>query len=81
MVAVARRKELLDAVVERITDRGGSAVAIAVDLSDMDAVDALVADVEQRLGGSTFWSTTRAGRSGARWPSRWSAGTTSNGPW
>ncbi len=51
VVAVARRKDLLDAVVERITTAGGTALAIPCDLSDMDAVDALVADVEQRLGG------------------------------
>ncbi|MBV9352200.1 MAG: SDR family oxidoreductase [Mycobacterium sp.] len=51
VVAVARRKELLDEVVGRIEDGGGTAIAIPCDLSDMDAVDALVADVEQRLGG------------------------------
>ena len=51
VVAVARRKDLLDAVVGRITEGGGTAIAIPCDLSDMDAVDALVADVEERLGG------------------------------
>ena len=51
VVAVARRKDLLDAVVGRIEDRGGTAIAIPCDLSDMDAVDALAADVEERLGG------------------------------
>jgi len=51
VVAVARRKDLLDAVVGRITDGGGAAIAIPCDLSDMDAVDALVTDVEGRLGG------------------------------
>ncbi|OBH41705.1 short-chain dehydrogenase [Mycobacterium intracellulare] len=51
VVVVARRQELLDAVAERITAAGGDATAIACDVSDMDAVDALVADVEQRLGG------------------------------
>lgn len=51
VVAVARRKDLLDAVVDRITAAGGTATAIPCDLSDMDAVDALVSDVEQRLGG------------------------------
>ena len=38
-------------MVGRIKDGGGTAMAIPCDLSDMDAVDALVADVEQRLGG------------------------------
>lgn len=51
VVVVARRQELLDALAERITAAGGDALAIACDVSDMDAVDALVADVEKRLGG------------------------------
>ncbi|MDT7731882.1 MAG: hypothetical protein QOK45_2135, partial [Mycobacterium sp.] len=51
VVVVARRQELLDAVVERITRSGGDASAYAVDLSDLDAVDELAAKVEQDLGG------------------------------
>lgn len=51
VVVVARRQELLDALAARITAAGGDAMAIACDISDMDAVDALVADVEKRLGG------------------------------
>ncbi|BCP12409.1 oxidoreductase [Mycobacterium paraintracellulare] len=51
VVVVARRQELLDALAERITTAGGEATAIACDVSDMDAVDALVANVEKRLGG------------------------------
>jgi NAD(P)-dependent dehydrogenase (short-subunit alcohol dehydrogenase family) len=51
VVVVARRQELLDAVVERITEAGGDAQAHAADLSDLDAVDELVAKVEQDLGG------------------------------
>ncbi|GAB1812159.1 SDR family oxidoreductase [Mycobacterium sp. MUNTM1] len=51
VVVVARRKDLLDALVQRITGAGGEAVAIPCDVSDMDAVDALVAEVENRLGG------------------------------
>jgi NAD(P)-dependent dehydrogenase (short-subunit alcohol dehydrogenase family) len=51
VVAVARRKDLLDAVVGRINDSGSTAIAIPCDLSDLDAVDALVADVDNRLGG------------------------------
>jgi NAD(P)-dependent dehydrogenase (short-subunit alcohol dehydrogenase family) len=62
VVAVARRKDLLDAVVERIGKVGGTAMAIPCDLSDMDAVDALAADVEQRLGGVDIL-VNNAGRS------------------
>ncbi|ODR18841.1 SDR family oxidoreductase [Mycolicibacterium porcinum] len=51
VVAVARRQELLDDLVGRITAKGGDARAIAVDLSDMDAIDELVATVERDLGG------------------------------
>ncbi|MEE2854265.1 MAG: SDR family oxidoreductase [Actinomycetota bacterium] len=51
VVAVARRQDLLDALAERITAAGGAAISIPCDVSNMDAVDALVADVEQRLGG------------------------------
>jgi NAD(P)-dependent dehydrogenase (short-subunit alcohol dehydrogenase family) len=62
VVAVARRKDLLDAVVDRIASKGGTAMTIPCDLSDMDAVDALVADVEQRLGGVDIL-VNNAGRS------------------
>jgi NAD(P)-dependent dehydrogenase (short-subunit alcohol dehydrogenase family) len=51
VVVVARRKDLLDAVADRITASGGAATALACDISDMDAVDALVADVGKRFGG------------------------------
>ena len=51
MVAVARRQDRLDALADRITAAGGTAMSIPCDLSDMDAVDALVADVEKRIGG------------------------------
>lgn len=51
VAVVARRRDLLDALAKRITTAGGEAVAIPCDISDMDAIDALVADVEQRLGG------------------------------
>jgi NAD(P)-dependent dehydrogenase (short-subunit alcohol dehydrogenase family) len=55
VVVVARRKDLLDAVVARISEAGGptggQARAHACDLSDLDAVDELVATVEAELGG------------------------------
>jgi NAD(P)-dependent dehydrogenase (short-subunit alcohol dehydrogenase family) len=62
VVAVARRKDLLDALVDRITTAGNTAIAIACDLSDMAAVDALVAEVDQRLGGVDIL-VNNAGRS------------------
>ena len=51
VVVVARRQELLDALVERIIEAGGDAQAHATDLSDLDSLDELVAKVEQELGG------------------------------
>ena len=51
VIVVARRRELLDAVVEGITADGGEARAYDCDLSDLGAVDALVTDVEQEFGG------------------------------
>lgn len=51
VVVAARRQDLLDSVVTRITDAGGEARAHACDLSDLDAVDHLVATVERELGG------------------------------
>lgn len=62
VVIVARRKDLLDEVAQRITADGGDATAIACDLSDMDAVDALAADVQERLGGVDIL-VNNAGRS------------------
>src|SRR3954451_24717245 len=62
VVVVARRQELLDALVERITRDGGDASAHAADLCDLDAVDELVAKVEQALGGVDIL-VNNAGRS------------------
>ncbi|MCB0948664.1 MAG: SDR family oxidoreductase [Mycobacterium sp.] len=62
LVVVARRQDLLDALVERITAAGGDARAHACDLSDLDAVDDLVATVEAELGGVDIL-VNNAGRS------------------
>ncbi len=51
VVVVARRQDLLDAVAARIMAAGGTAISIPCDVSDMDAIDALVADVINRIGG------------------------------
>jgi NAD(P)-dependent dehydrogenase (short-subunit alcohol dehydrogenase family) len=45
VIAVARRAELLTALVERITARGGSAIAIPANLTDFGAIDELVKTV------------------------------------
>jgi NAD(P)-dependent dehydrogenase (short-subunit alcohol dehydrogenase family) len=45
VIAVARRAELLDALVQRITAAGGVAQAQPCDLADFDAVDQLVETV------------------------------------
>ncbi|ULP39404.1 SDR family oxidoreductase [Mycolicibacterium rufum] len=62
VVAVARRQDLLDALVTRITEAGGDARAHACDLSDLEAVDALVSTVEGELGGIDIL-VNNAGRS------------------
>jgi NAD(P)-dependent dehydrogenase (short-subunit alcohol dehydrogenase family) len=51
VIVVARRQELLDAVAARITAAGGDARALTCDLSDLDAIDELVATLENDLGG------------------------------
>lgn len=51
VAVAARRHELLDELVDRITAAGGSAQAHACDLADLDAVDDLVARLERDLGG------------------------------
>ncbi|HEY6576348.1 MAG TPA: SDR family NAD(P)-dependent oxidoreductase, partial [Mycobacterium sp.] len=51
IVVVARRGELLDDLANRITSAGGTASAHACDLSNLDAIDDLVATVESDLGG------------------------------
>ncbi|MCB0926135.1 MAG: SDR family oxidoreductase, partial [Mycobacterium sp.] len=43
--------DLLDEVAARITDAGGTAVALPCDLADLDAVDALADTIERRFGG------------------------------
>jgi NAD(P)-dependent dehydrogenase (short-subunit alcohol dehydrogenase family) len=51
VVVVARRKDLLNDVADRILADGGDALAIDCDLADLDAVDSLAARVEKEIGG------------------------------
>jgi NAD(P)-dependent dehydrogenase (short-subunit alcohol dehydrogenase family) len=62
VVVVARRKDLLDDLADRILADGGDALAIDCDLSDLDAVDALAARVENEIGGVDIL-VNNAGRS------------------
>ncbi len=61
VVVVARRKDLLDDLANRILAEGGDAITIDCDLSDLDAVDALAARVEE-IGGVDIL-VNNAGRS------------------
>jgi clavulanate-9-aldehyde reducatase len=47
----ARRKDRLDALVERIGDAGGRAVAVEADVADQAQARSLVADATDALGG------------------------------
>ncbi|MDT5104931.1 MAG: hypothetical protein QOI25_2444 [Mycobacterium sp.] len=51
VVVVARRRDLLEALVARITAEGGDARAYTCDLADLDAIDDLVVTLERDLGG------------------------------
>lgn len=62
VILVARRAELLDAVVARIAENGGTATALPCDLSDLEAVDALCDTVDRRFGGVDIL-VNNAGRS------------------
>lgn len=62
VVVVARRQDLLDALADRITTAGGTALSLPCDVSDMAAVDALVAEVNRRIGGVDIL-VNNAGRS------------------
>ena len=62
VIVVARRADLLEALVMRIAETGGTATALPCDLSDLDAVDELAAGVEKRFGGVDIL-VNNAGRS------------------
>ena len=62
VVLVARRSELLDALAASITAEGGVASAYVCDLSDGEAVDALVAQVLSEVGAVDYL-VNNAGRS------------------
>lgn len=62
VVLVARRLDRLDGLAQHIRQAGGSAEVLACDLTDLDAVDRLVANVEERFGGVDIL-VNNAGRS------------------
>ena len=49
----ARRKDRLDALVDRIGAAGGTAVAIETDVTDEASANAFVEGAAKQLGGST----------------------------
>jgi NADP-dependent 3-hydroxy acid dehydrogenase YdfG len=50
VAVLARRADRLEAVVERIEKNGGTALAVAVDVTDAEALNAAAARVEAELG-------------------------------
>jgi gluconate 5-dehydrogenase len=50
VVAAARRGDRLDALVERLEDAGGTAVAVPCDVAESDQVEALVDEACRRFG-------------------------------
>ncbi|HEY2062758.1 MAG TPA: SDR family oxidoreductase [Amycolatopsis sp.] len=50
VAVAARRKDSLDALAERITEAGGTALALPLDVTDREAVVAAAQEVERRLG-------------------------------
>ncbi len=51
VICVARREELLEDLVSRITEQGGSADYFVADLAELEGADALIAAVLERHGG------------------------------
>lgn len=50
VILVARRQDRLNALVEAITDAGGTAVAIAADMTDQAQVTSVIGQAEQSYG-------------------------------
>lgn len=50
VVVLARRKERLDSLVKNIEAAGGTALALAVDVTDHDAVQSAADEVAERFG-------------------------------
>jgi len=50
VVVTGRRRERLDALVKEIEAAGGSAYAIAFDVTDLDAATAALAEAEEKVG-------------------------------
>ena len=55
------------ATAAEIVAKGGDAFAVAMNVTDEDAVNKGVADVIARYGRSTSWSAMPASRSSSRW--------------
>jgi short-subunit dehydrogenase len=51
VVLVARRKEMLDEVADRIGTRGGSAITVAADVADTASLVAKMTEIDDEVGG------------------------------
>ncbi|MEV6639351.1 SDR family NAD(P)-dependent oxidoreductase [Amycolatopsis sp. NPDC051371] len=58
VAVAARRKENLDALVARVGEAGGTALAVPLDVTDREAVREAAQRVEQELGRVELASTT-----------------------
>ena len=52
VVAAARRRDRLDAVVAEIEGAGGQALAVVADVADDASVEAMASEAEERFGGT-----------------------------
>src|ERR1700722_4741178 len=51
VVAAGRRKALLSELVEEITSKGGKAIAVPLDTTDVESFSAKLDDIEAKIGG------------------------------
>ncbi|MEZ7129515.1 SDR family NAD(P)-dependent oxidoreductase [Nonomuraea sp. AD125B] len=70
---LARRADRLEATAERITQRGGEALAMPTDVTDRDALARAAAAVHERFGKVDLAPSSAARRCGSRrWSPAWS---------
>jgi NADP-dependent 3-hydroxy acid dehydrogenase YdfG len=57
---VARRRDRLQALADDIENAGGTALAVAADITDRTQAEAAIQQAAERFGGWTPWSTMPA---------------------